>query len=95
MRENLQDTFTEFTELLEEANNLKEKEIEILFESFAVRDKLFDKLRESFKNNEKINKTLIVKAKNLQKNIKETQANIRYLAEEKRNLEGELEILKN
>lgn len=91
MKEDTQETYLE---LLEEANELQEQEMDIYFDFLARREELFDMVRDSLKKNESINKALIQKAKKLQKNIKETQSNLRFLAQAKRNLEDQLEILK-
>ena len=91
MKEDTQETYLE---LLEEANELQEQEMDIYFDFLARREELFDMVRDSLKKNESINKALIQKAKKLQKNIKETQSNLRFLAQAKRNLEDQLEIFK-
>lgn len=91
MKEDTQETYLE---LLEEANELQEQEMDIYFDFLTQREELFDMVRDSLKKNESINKALIQKAKKLQKNIKETQSNLRFLAQAKRNLEDQLEILK-
>ena len=91
MKEDTQETYLE---LLEEANELQEQEMDIYFDFLARREELFDMVRDSLKKNESINKALIKKAKKLQKNIKETQSNLRFIAQAKRNLENQLEIFK-
>lgn len=79
---------------LNEAKDLSEREQEILFKSFKERDNLLEEVRKIFKNNQKPDKELLKKYKKIDKTIRGTQENLRYLGDRQAFLEDEIEFSK-
>lgn len=79
---------------LNETKDLSEREQEILFKSFKERGNLLEEIRKIFKNNQKPDKELLKKYKKIDKTIRGTQENLRYLGDRQAFLEDEIEFSK-